>query len=221
MSKTKTRSIAAFFAFIFLVFAVSAAMAQKEERATPIGGVKPLTLGCCTCLGKTNTLDLSTISSNKWTVNGSSVAFPTQINGLWNLPTGPAKWVSTSATGSTNGIPGGDYLYKLNFVVPDCTIGQQVVLTGNYGADDAVKVYLDNTGSAPISQCGGSGWCFNTQNTPPPLNQVVLPGIHTLILKVTNGSNGPSGMFVNAKLTGTCASDPVKPTDHYPPTKQN
>jgi hypothetical protein len=163
------------------------------------------TLGCCKCLGGTNTLDLSTITSNNWTVSNNPVAFLGPINSYWNLNTGPAKWVSTAANGGMGNVPPGTYDYKLPFVVPHCSIEQRVTLSGNYGGDDNIFVYLD-TNANLISQCTG-GWCFNTNNPPPAISNYVVPqGPHTLIVRVVNtgASPSPSGMFLNAKLTGTC-----------------
>ena len=169
------------------------------------------TLGCCQCLGGTNTLDLSTISSNNWMVTDPNnvttpVVLVSPIHSAWNLNTGPAKWVSTSVSGGSANLGAGQYDYKLRFVVPACTIPQTITLSGSYGGDDDVYVYLDNATSANlISSCTG-GWCFNTQNTPLPLNYSVTPVPHTLIVRVKNSSPSPTGMFVNAKLTGACAS---------------
>jgi len=199
----KIRSIITFFVFTFFILAVSSAMAQKQVPK------KMPTLGCCTCLGGTNTLNLSTVPANPWTVNGNPVAVTSPINGAWNLPTGPANWVSLNTGGSMGGIASGPHYYRLQFAVPNCTIDQKVFLNGTYGADDAVDVFLD---IPLISQCGGGGWCFNIWNTPPPLvNVPVSPGLHTLLLVVNNGSLGPSGIFVNAKLTGTCTKQIIKP----------
>jgi hypothetical protein len=204
----KLNLVSALFTLTLIAIAGTSAMAQIErvKPNTADGIVKPPTLGCCTCLGGTNTLDLSTTSSNNWTVNGNPVVFLTQsqLNQWWNLNPSPASWVSTVATGSTGNILMGTYDYKLKFVVPCCAIEQRVTLSGNYGGDDNVFVYLDNIANANlISQCTG-GWCFNTQNPPPPLNYVVSPGPHTLIVRVVNTGASPSGLFVSAKLTGTC-----------------
>ena len=203
----KIKLISAGFVFALFVIAVSSVAAQTDQEN---GKTKIPTLGCCKCLGGANSLDLSTIPSNNWTVNGNAVAFPTAIHSLWNLPTGTAKWVSTVLTGSTGNIPGGSYEYKLQFVVPNCTIDQKVTLSGNYGGDDDVQVFLDNTSGSAISSCSG-GWCFNTKNPPAPFNTTITtPGLHILIIKVQNSGASPSGMFVNAKLTGTCSSKMTK-----------
>ena len=216
----KLNPVSAALALAFLLVASSVAAAQDdrlgparpvEVRASaliPAGGAA---LGCCKCLGGTNTLDLSTTPSNAWTVNGAPAAFLSAIHSAWNINPGPARWVSTAASGGTGGVPAGVYEYRLNFVVPACTIGQSVTLTGNYGADNDVAVFLDDaTGPAAggnplfVSQCTGN-WCFNSSKTPLPsfVNKPVAPGPHTLIVKVRN-EGGPSGMFVNATLTGAC-----------------
>lgn len=208
----KLNPISAALALAVFVIAASTATAQIDRlQATRAEGRVngTPTLACCKCLGGTNTLDLSTISSNNWMVSGGPAVFLTALHPLWNLNPGPAKWVSTVATGGTGSIPGGSYEYTLDFVVPACTIDQKVTLSGNYGGDDDVFVSLDSTA---ISQCTG-GWCFNSpKKALSTFNNVVVgPGTHTLRVKVSNDGPSPSGMFVNAKLTGTCTSEPTKP----------
>ena len=209
----KMKSLSTLFAVVLLLIAASSSMAQVDRSVRPqpdtadvMGRVA--TLGCCKCLGGTNTLDLSTISSNNWTVNNNPVVFLGPINSYWNINPGPARWVSTAANGGTGSIATGTYDYQLKFTVPACAIEQRVTLTGNFGGDDDVYVYLDNITSVNlISQCTG-GWCFNTPHkvlsTITP--RVVGPGTHTLIVRIVNSGPSPSGMFVNAKLSGACRS---------------
>lgn len=167
-------------------------------------------LGCCKCLGGTNVLDLSTTPANGWTVNnGAPAAAVTAPHPLWNLNPGPAAWLSTTPAGGTGIVPAGTYEYKLDFFVPACAVSQQVTLSGNFGGDDDVQVFLDGTG---FPACTG-GWCFNTpKKSLPTFSAPVGPGQHTLTVRVTNSASGPSGMFVNAKLTGACATDAYLPT---------
>src|SRR5437660_1753271 len=139
----KLNSLLVLFAFTILVIAASSAMAQK-------------TLGCCNCVGGTNTLDLSTVSSNSWTVNGSPVVFlsQTQINPAWNYNTGSAQWVSTSAGGGNGSA--GNFDFELPFAVPNCTIPQKITVTGTFGADNNVDVYLTSIAPAnKIGSCSG------------------------------------------------------------------
>jgi hypothetical protein len=123
--------------------------------------------------------------------------------------------LSTLATGGQGNVPAGTFDYKLNFVVPACTISQQVTLSGNYGGDDDVLgVFVDNLSTSTttsIASCSG-GWCFNTTNNANPrtFTTTLSPGSYVLRVKIKNDSNGPSGMFVNAKLAGACPRDPVK-----------
>lgn len=211
MSRT-LNSFSTVLAITILLVASSSALAQTrlETAGALVSAQGRPTLGCCKCLGGTNSVDLSTISSNSWSVNGSAVSFLTALNSLWNINPGPAKWVSSVPTGSTGTVGGGIYEYRLDFVVPACTIDQKVTLSGNYGGDDDVAIFLDNTSGTPISQCVG-GWCFNTPQKPlSTFSTSVGSGGHTLIVKVKNDNPSPSGMFVNAKLTGTCTSDPIK-----------
>jgi hypothetical protein len=206
----KLNSVSAILAFAVLVLAVSSAMAQmaRVRPNTDETIIKAPTLGCCKCLGGTNTLDLSTLSSNNWTVTNGGITNPavflagSQINSAWNINPGPAQWVSTSASSGTGS--GGDFDYKLNFVIPDCAIRQSITLAGSYGGDNNVALYLDSiTGANLIAQCAGN-WCFSTSHQPlPTFSKNVNPGPHALIVRVNNVS-GPSGMFINAKLTGNC-----------------
>lgn len=216
----KLNPVLAVLAFAFLLLAAPSAAAQGdrlgparpvEVSALTVAQGRGAALGCCKCLGGANSLDLSTVGSNAWTLNGNPVAFLSAVHPAWNINPGPAKWVSAAANGATAGLPPGVYEYRLNFVVPACTIGQSVTLTGNYGADNDVAVFLDDAsgpaaGGNPhfVSQCTGN-WCFNSSKNPLPsfLNKPVSPGQHTLIVRVKNES-GPSGMFVNATLTGAC-----------------
>jgi hypothetical protein len=202
---------------------------------------RPPTLECCRCLGGTNTKSLDTIPVNAWTVSyGSIVNAPvtyvtSTLNAAWNIPTGTAKWVSTSASAAASS---GYYEYRLKFNVPNCTIPQTVKLTGILGADNAVEVYLDSVAPPQlITSCGtpnGSSTCFTTPHSlgqyvngplssgavagnPNPLtiSANVTVGSHTLIVKVYN-DGGVSGMFVNAKLTGTCTKNPIKGNKDIP-----
>lgn len=177
----------------------------KDPIDVRIERAKMPTLGCCKCLEGSNTLDLSTIQGNDWTVNGNPVSFLTSPSTAWNIVTGGAKWVSYNSSGATGGAPG-EYLYKLKFFVPNCAISQEIMLTGTLGADNNVTVLLDNN---PVSTCTGS-YCFKAGSTaPPPINTAVGPGQHELIVKVKNES-GPTGMFINAKLVSKCSTKLTK-----------
>jgi hypothetical protein len=202
----KLKSLSALLALVFAMSTGNWIRAQSVRVVAP-DDPKP-TLGCCKCLGGSNTLDLSTIPSNHWTVNGSNTVLVTTVNPYWNINPGPANWLSTVANTATTNIAGGTYEYRLPFEVSRCTIEQRVTLSGNYGGDDDVYVYLDIANSAHlISQCTG-GWCFNTPHKTLSTfaNYAVPLGPHTLIVQVKNALGGasPSGMFINAKLTGTC-----------------
>jgi hypothetical protein len=198
--------------------------APAQQRPSPINMPTPpllplpqkmLTLGCCQCLGEQKTLDLSTGSSNGWSVVSSLTpaiaAVPATIltspHPAWNLPTGGAQWVSAGASGAT-GLPAATYTYRLRFKVQKCTIPQTVKLTGIAGADDMFKVFLDSN-PTPISACSG-GWCFNTQNPTPSFTvNNLAPGSHVLTVVVVN-TGGPTGMFLKTGLEGQCSKEPIK-----------
>lgn len=190
---------------------VSATDASAAAKPFPIPK-DVLTLGCCRCLGGSNKLDLSTVAGVPWTVSyGSGPQTPAVIlpvpHPAWNLPTGGAQWVSASALGTSN-LPAGTYTYRLKFYVPKCTIPQRVVLSGQGGADDEFKLYLDSN-PTPISACSG-GWCFNTANPTAPFAASVGVGFHTLTMSVVN-TGGPSGMFLRAALEGRCTDSLTQP----------
>jgi hypothetical protein len=213
----KLNPVSSALALVLLFAAAYAALAQTrlESRRVPVEvQARAATLGCCKCLGGTNMLDLSTVSTNAWTVNGGPAFFLPAPNVAWNLNPGPAQWVSTAANGVT-GVAAGTYEYRLNFIVPECAIGQRVTLTGNYGGDNTVAVFLDNASgqsdaSNPdfVAQCPRIGYCFSSVHNPslPSFSRAVGPGNHVLIVKVQN-DGGPSGMFVNAKLVGACRGE--------------
>lgn len=204
----KLNSASVLFALTLIAIAATSAMAQIDRVRSNSGYeiVQKPTLGCCRCLDGTTNLDLSTVPSNNWTVTDNGITKPAvflaqnQINSAWNINPGPAQWVSTSSAGG-GGV--GDFVYKFSFEVSNCTIPQTITLAGNFGADNNIDVYLDNTGNL-VGQCTGN-WCFSTSHQPlPTFTTPVQPGWHTLIVKVNNIS-GPSGMFINARLTGHCA----------------
>jgi hypothetical protein len=137
--------------------------------------------------------------------NGNPVSFLTSIHPMWDINPGTAKWVSTAANGGTDSAPVGAFEYRLDFFIPECTTGQKVRLAGNVGGDDVFQAFLDNSAGL-LAQCN-AGWCFNKGHGPLQTftKAITSPGTHTLIVRVFN-SSGPSGMFVNATLTGTCPS---------------
>lgn len=195
------------------------ALAQKAMQASPRAIAVPPspdqripTLGCCQCLGKQNTLDLSTIASNPWLVNGQPVAVVTAPNAAW-APAGPAKWVSinTAASGGNNTT----YHYTLQFKVEKCTIPQTIVFKGmSAAADNYIKVWLTGpSGGGPVQCTAAGGYCFtaaNQLNNFAAWPATVAPGLYTLNVDVTNIS-GPTGMFMNAVLEGQCTKEPIKP----------
>jgi hypothetical protein len=188
-------------------------MAQDDRTSTILGSVPNLgfpkipTLPCCRCLGGVSSLDLRTVPGNPWTVNGNPVAFPTPINTGWTLDPGTAQWVSTNINGSANSVPPGTYEYRLEFNVPFCTIDQEITLSGYMGGDNDVYIYLDNYGNL-LTSCTNNE-CFKASSGPINFSAPIAPGLHTLIVRVFN-QGGPSGMFVNATLTGKCSTKLTK-----------
>lgn len=195
------------------------AQAQEAMQAPPRAIAVPPspdqripTLGCCQCLGKQNTLDLSTIAGNPWLVNGQPVAVVTAPNPAW-APAGPAKWVSINA--AANGGNNTTYHYTLQFKVEKCTIPQTIVFKGiSAAADNYIKVWLTGPSGGGPAQCTvAGGYCFTSLNKLVNFAAwpvTVAPGLYTLNVDVTNIS-GPTGMFMNAVVEGQCTKEPMKP----------
>jgi hypothetical protein len=198
---------------------VSQAQVQEQEvprqptlTAVPMPMPQKMpTLGCCRCLGGENTLDLSTIPSNPWRVNGQPAAVVASPNPAWSTNTNGANWIAPSAAG--NGGVNTTYHYTLQFKVEKCTIPQTIVFKGlAAAADNYIKVSLTGPSSGGPVQCNNaSGYCFTAANQ---LNNfaawpvTVAPGIYTLNVDVKNIS-GPTGMFISAFVQGRCAKEGV------------
>ena len=199
--------------------AAPSARAQEREAAPPRADLPTATaiermptLGCCRCLGRENTLDLSTVPGVAWRVNGQPAVAVAAPNAAWSTDTHGAKWVSLTA-GAHGGNNANDH-YTLQFRVPKCTIPQTVVLKGIAAAgDNYVKVYLTGPVGAGPAQCtAAGGYCFQASQQ---LNHfaawpVTAPGVYTLNVDVAN-IGGPTGMFLGAVLEGRCTKAPVKP----------
>ncbi|MGN6154074.1 MAG: hypothetical protein ACTHOH_19050 [Lysobacteraceae bacterium] len=195
------------------------ARAQAREVAPPRADLPAATaiermptLGCCQCLGRENTLDLSTVPGVPWRVNGQPVVAVSPVNAAWANLTNGARWVSSNATGS--GGNGATYHYTLQFRVEACTIPQAIVLKGlAVAGDNDEKVFLTGpVGGGPVACTAAGGYCFTNGNRRInfanwPLTQ---PGVYTLHVDVDNIS-GPTGMFLSAVLEGRCTKAPVKP----------
>lgn len=214
-------ALVAVFGFVAGLGATAAPQAQAQEamQASPRAIAVPPspdqripTLGCCQCLGKQNTLDLSTIAGNPWLVNGQPVVDVAAPNPAW-APAGPAKWVSINA--AANGGNNTTYHYTLQFKVEKCTIPQTIVFKGvSAAADNYIKVWLTGpSGGGPVQCTAAGGYCFTVANKLVNFAAwpvTVAPGLYTLNVDVTNIS-GPTGMFMNAVLEGQCTKEPMKP----------
>ncbi len=201
---------------------VSQAQVQETPRQPSLTAVpmplpqKMPSLGCCRCLGGENTLDLSTIPSNPWRVNGQPAALVASPNPAWAPASNPAKWISANAA-ATGGV-NASYRYTLQFKVEKCTIPQTITLKGlAVAADNYYEVFLSGPGgNSPIVPCpsaaAATGHCFTPAGQ---LNNfaawpVTVPGIYTLNVNVKNIS-GPTGMFINALVEGRCTKEIVSP----------
>jgi len=174
------------------------------------------TLPCCECLGKVNTLDLSTGQAGPkdpiWSVNGNFAFTTPKVSSWIALPT--ANWIQPVASPlPSNNVPGTpDYTYTVRFYVPRCAIPNSVRLTGNFAADNSATANLDNI-PIPSASCPGPV-CFNNPQAPVSLNgapPLTTGTWHRLDIVVHNIS-GYSGLIVNAKVTRQCARGNLGPT---------
>jgi hypothetical protein len=166
-----------------------------EQARTP-------TIGCCECVGKTTTLNISTGQGSPidplWQVNGGP-SYTTPPYPGWATTLGPAKWIQPvgSPTPSPN-LPVGSFKYTVQFNVPKCTIPSDVRVDGTFAADNGASILLDGN---PVTSCP-MPYCFKAPGQPLSIAGIT-PGSHTLTFEVKN-EGGPSGLIVNAILTRQC-----------------
>lgn len=162
-----------------------------------------VSLGCCECLGKTTSLDLSTgqggaATDPLWRVNGNLAYITSPFPGWF---TGLSKWIQPTASATPGNVAAGNFSYVVRFMVPRCTIAMsEVRIEGKYAADNGAKVLLDGSS---IASCPGIH-CFKAPDAPASFAaSITTPGVHTLQIDVTN-EGGPSGLQVNATVRGQC-----------------
>jgi hypothetical protein len=114
------------------------------------------------------------------------------VPGSWTTLLAPAVWI---------GHPGqpedmGDYIYDLEFYVPNCMIPSQIHVIGRAAADNRASIFLDGVPVPPPVP----GF---TSPTPFTAGPVTGTGVHTLRFVVTN-DGGPTGLVVRAAITVRC-----------------
>lgn len=166
---------------------------------------------CCTCAnGSQSKVDIST-GVAPWRVTRpsattSELAIGAGSNGLsiWTTSLPGAQWVVAPGTYAGGPpIPVGNYTYTLQYLVPQCVIGQQPVITVQFAADDS-----------PLSRISGTNFAafhfVATSQTPPTHTlpaSFSTPGAHTLTV-VVNNSSGPTGLLLKGTMTTSCPLQP-------------
>lgn len=116
----------------------------------------------------------------------------------WPPPSDPsAGWVGTNCPCSGGSTGPGDYVYTLYFCL--CCDFSNVVLSFKFSADDIVADVLLNDQQLDPSYSSGygaTGWVWLSSASPNDPNNLFLCGMNHLDIKVTNASQGPSGLMV-------------------------
>jgi hypothetical protein len=156
---------------------------------------------CCTW-GRNLSTGQSGPADPIWNVNNGNAYVTTPVSS-W-IALNPAKWIQFKNSPNPASVAGPIpiYKYKVTFTVPSCPTGH-VELHGVFAADNSAQALLDGN-AVPGASCPGPV-CFNTPQAPVPLNvALILPGVHTLEIDVTNNSYGASGLIVRAQLSTVC-----------------
>jgi hypothetical protein len=211
-------SVAVFCGILLLLTAP--ALAQRRA-------VSPVAMPPCSPTGGPNggygsTADLSTTSTAvsgatdpHWTVN-SHLAYhlltPAQIPGAWNPGT---NWLQPNvAPLPDSGASAGYYTYQIQFDIPQCVDTSDLVLTGEYWADNWVTSFQVNSFIGPTCMPANDD-CFaighGTAFTIPASALVPLPAHNTMTIIVYNFGSW-TGLSVNATLTGDCSGSGVNGT---------
>lgn len=178
----------------------------------------PITAPCCHCIGdKTTNVTLYSgiagwrLASAPALPPNSPLYVPTAVLSAWTASVPPAKWLQ-AYPGMAATHPAGHYIYEITIIVPDCTIPQSVRLRGYVAGDDVVTATLVGPGGGVLGQTTPTGgWGFTSARVFG-LNAPLTSGAtYTLRMDVTNYTDGPSGLLVNAWLEMACSDKLVKP----------
>jgi hypothetical protein len=172
------------------------APAQVSSGTT--GCLCPVRGLCCRCAdGRQLQVDIST-GVAPWRVRrGNAPSQPAIVHPIaaWTASLPPAQWITPPNAPED----GGDYVYELQYFVPECLIHSRFAVTGEWAVDNSGAISVD--GGPPFATNAG----FQTGNvasfTVPPAGLTL--GLHTLTV-VVNNISGPTGLLLRARITTFC-----------------
>ncbi len=134
---------------------------------------------------------------------GPYTATATTANPAWTTSTDGAQWISPSATGDgTQNANSGYYIYEATLDLTGYA-ESTAVLSGMLAADDAVWIYLNQSGSAVFGSATGF-----TSLTPFLINSGFIAGVNEIDFVVANDS-GPTGLLVDDVAASADAPEPA------------
>jgi hypothetical protein len=178
---------------------------------TPNGPGDPDPGVSISCTQKAIKVDLSTRKSSQWKAStamntGYSPVFYPIKNPAWQIPAA-SQWATRVPGGALTGAQtdiAGDAFYRIRFTFqPKCKGAFRV--TGKFlRSDNKAEAHLDN--DPPFVQCLTINCHANATNISPSGAYAAGPkacvGTHDIWVKVNNQVAGPSGLALNAVLTG-------------------
>lgn len=208
-----SRNIARLAMAVTLVLAAASSLPAQPRRTGPFVGIEfpvappVISLPCCRCVdGSSTTVSINT-GTAPWGVSWPSVfGYPAVVpaaNAAW-APVPPAQWVGPAGAPTASG----DYVYQLQFQVPQCVIPARITIAGRFAADNRATLYIDaiqvrsSVGTPNYGFLPGSVTSFSAPVSPTPT------GLHSIRLVVSNTSSATAAI-VQGAITVTCPSDPV------------
>jgi Thrombospondin type 3 repeat len=159
------------------------------------------------CTQKAIKVDLSTRKSSQWKAStamntGYSPVFYPIKNSAWQIP-GGSQWATRVPGGALTDISG-DAFYRIRFTFQPKCKGQFRVTGKFFRSDNKAEAHLDS--DPPFVQCTTISCHANATNISPSGAYAAGPkactGTHDIWVKVNNQFAGPSGLTLNAVLSG-------------------
>jgi len=222
-----------------LAGAAAGSIVQAQDSAAgrplpvpPPGEQGDIVIRCCKCLGQesgvvnistgTAPWRVSSVLSSAWgasAMTGPTNTSPLMMPGVisnphpaWGTALSPASWLQPiGSTTRNDAFPqSGHVTYVLKIRVPNCTIKQKVILSGQFEADDKGTITVNNGPPLaltplvpnPFASFGALGTkSFNTILGGGPFT---APGTYTIRVEVDQLGAGPFGMVLRGNVAGKC-----------------